>query len=134
MRLTSGVSGDKNRRHTMAGVAQSVRAPDCGSGAVVQIPSLAPCEKVRQKCLAFCRIRAKFPTIRCLCAIIFRLRALIKCGDRMAKLKVEQAMKRAKAHLRKGEQAEARALYEAVLKDYPKTNASEVLWLNWISR
>lgn len=39
---------------------------------------------------------------------------------RMAKLKVDQAMKRAKAHMRKGEMAEARALYEAVLADYPK--------------
>ncbi|WP_210519670.1 tetratricopeptide repeat protein [Thalassospira sp. ER-Se-21-Dark] len=38
----------------------------------------------------------------------------------MAKLKVDQAMKRAKAHMRKGEMAEARALYEAVLADYPK--------------
>jgi len=38
----------------------------------------------------------------------------------MAKLKVDQAMKRAKAHMRKGEMAEARALYEAILADYPK--------------
>jgi predicted O-linked N-acetylglucosamine transferase (SPINDLY family) len=38
----------------------------------------------------------------------------------MAKLKVDQAMKRAKAHMRKGELAEARALYEAILVDYPK--------------
>ncbi|WP_052657392.1 tetratricopeptide repeat protein [Thalassospira sp. HJ] len=38
----------------------------------------------------------------------------------MAKLKVDQAMKRAKAHMRKGEMAEARALYQAILADYPK--------------
>ena len=38
----------------------------------------------------------------------------------MVKLSVEQALLRASAHTRKGEVAQAKALYDAVLVAYPK--------------
>ena len=43
----------------------------------------------------------------------------------MAKLSVEQALLRAKSHTKKGELAEAQALYATILKSFPRNKKAQ---------